>query len=314
MILAEGRDARPRDLAPDSGSASPPEGCPFCPGSEAETPPEILRVPAEGGGWSVRVVGNKFPALADGTVQRRRKGIYGWMSGVGAHEVVIESPRHDASLGDLEGHAVRDVLWACRERLRALLQRPSLEYVQIFENHGSAAGASLAHPHAQIIATAILPETMARELESFRLHRRAERACLLCSLMAQERREQERLVAGSGAFLAWTPYASRFPFEVCLGPSEHAGSFADLDDAGLADLAEHLLDVLGRLRRCLADPPYNLVVHTAPRSLETPVPDYHWHVEVLPRLARVAGFEQGTGLHINPVPPEEAARLLREAD
>jgi UDPglucose--hexose-1-phosphate uridylyltransferase len=261
----------------------------------------------------VRVVPNKFPALrVEGELGRRGEGVYDVMSGVGAHEVVIESPEHDATLAALPQAAVEDVVRAYRDRLVDLRRDGRLRSAIVFKNHGARAGASLEHPHSQIIATPIVPLAVADELHQARAYFDYRERCLYCDILYQETSERTRIVAETADAVAFAPYAPRFPFETWIMPRRHAAAFEQATDAELVALATLLRDVLGRLDRVVGDPPFNMILHTAPFGGEVS-PSYHWHVEIVPTLTTAAGFEVGTGFHINPMPPEEAARLLRDA-
>jgi len=328
VIIATDRGRRPSDFARNGAPPAENGACVFCPGNEAATPPEIAALRqgaggAGGPGWRVRVVPNKFPALeGGGDPEIAGSGLYLRMQGAGAHEVIIETPDHAADLSSMPGRALEEVLGIYRERLRELLTRQMHKYVLIFRNHGEAAGASLAHPHTQIIATPVTPLQVAEELESSRAHFEKTGRCLFCQVLEHEISDGRRILAADDAFVAFAPYASRFPYEVHLYPRKHSHSFAQESDETVARLASALGGALRRLRGVLGDPPYNFVFHTAPnKELEAGRPgywqtleqDYHWHVEILPRLTPIAGFEWGTGLHINPTAPEAAAEALRGA-
>jgi UDPglucose--hexose-1-phosphate uridylyltransferase len=314
VIIATERARRPMDFAPEVLLPNGPEGCPFCPGHEDRTPPELFRSGgSDGGPWTVRVVPNKFPALhADVEVHSAGEGIYDRMDGVGAHEVVIESPDHFTGLGTLPVTHVGEVLVAYRERLLALRKDTRLEYVLIFKNHGVAAGASLGHPHSQLIATPILPELVAEELQGAIRYFRMKERCVWCDIVRQERRDGSRLVLEDDGFIAVAPYASRFPYETWILPTAHQASFEGLMPDEVDAFARLLRELVGRLGRLFADPPYNFALHTAPLR-DTDPEHFHWHLELMPKLTRLAGFELGTGFFINPTPPEDAARFLRLA-
>lgn len=325
VIIATERARRPSDFRVERDTLGDGK-CPFCYGNEAMTPPEIRAVrdnsPPNAPGWKVRVVPNKFPALRiEGDLERAAVGQYDRMNGIGAHEVIIETPQHDADLPDLPIGDIATVLAMYRERIVDLRNDSRFRYVLIFRNRGSAAGASLAHPHSQLIATPITPRTVAMELESARMHYMAKERCIFCDIIAQELQTHSRIVAADSDFVSWCPYASRFPFEVTVAPRRHSHDFALIDDSLLMKLARHLKEVLQRIKKSLDDPPYNYMLHTAPAyhakarrpgywtTIEL---DWHWHLEILPRLTKTAGFEWGTGFYINPTPPEDAARFLRE--
>ena len=315
VIIATERARRPMDFAPETVTPRGANGCPFCPGREDRTPPELYRSGgAENGSWAVRVVPNKFPALhPEGEVHAAGEGIYDRIDGVGAHEVVIESPDHFASLGTLPASHVGEVLVAYRERLLALRKDPRLEYVLIFKNHGVAAGASLEHPHSQLIATPILPELIAEELEGATRYFRMKERCVWCDVVSQERRDGSRLVLEEDGFVAIAPFAPRFPFETWILPTAHRSSFEGVSTDEVDSLSRLLRDLIGRLGRLFDDPPYNFALHTAPLKAGDPE-HFHWHLELMPKLTHLAGFELGTGFFINPTPPEDAARFLRQAE
>jgi UDPglucose--hexose-1-phosphate uridylyltransferase len=328
VIIASERGRRPDDFPRQEQLAK--EGfCPFCPGNESKTPPEIMAVRYDGSrpntpGWQVRVVPNKYPALRiEGELERKGVGVHDRMNGIGAHEVIIETPRHDLEMADMSVDELQRVLWVCRERLVDLYRDRRFKYVLIFKNHGAAAGASLSHPHTQIIATPVTPLAISEELASAKEHYHVKERCLFCDMITQELESGERIVYAGESFVALAPYASRFPFELFLAPRFHHYSFAEADDGMLRGLALALKDVLSRIKRCLNDPPFNFLVHTVPNVKATPkrssywdtiAADFHWHLEIMPRLTRIAGFEWGTGFYINPTAPEEAAKYLREVE
>ncbi len=305
----------PRGCPTDPG----PAGCPFCPGNEASAPQVLWR---SAGPSQVRVVPHRFPALAiEGELGRAAHGHYDRLNGIGAHEVIIEGRDHTASLGELSADVVQAVLRAWRDRMVDLYRDHRLRYVLLFENHGWAAGAQLLHPHSQLIATPVTPRTVAIELESAREHYLAKERCLFCDLLRQELSEQARIVVCDERFVTLCPYASRFPFEMHVFPRVHRHDFGAASDDDLLALARHLKDVLRRMSKALGDPAYNLVLHTAPNphsrgtrphhwtTLES---DWHWHLEILPRVQQIAGFEWGSGIYLNPTAPELAAQVLRE--
>ncbi len=326
VIIATERALRPHDflIEPERKEVN---FCPFCEGNEEKTPPEIFAVrhsdsERDRPGWRVRVVPNKFPALKiEGGLDRRGLGPYDRMNGVGAHEVIIETPDHVAHFSDLKPEQLKLVLATYRERLVDLRHDRRFKYILIFKNYGQAAGASLSHPHTQLIATPVTPRTVAVELQSARDHYHVKERCLFCDIIDYELDAQERIIARNDRFVAIAPYASRFPFEVFLAPLQHRHDFAEITEEEIELLAEIMRELLGRMKTTLNDPPYNFLIHTIPNTRSTPKRyaywetiehDFHWHLEIMPRLTRIAGFEWGTGFYINPTPPEAAARYLRE--
>ncbi len=329
VIVATARGGRPHDFSVIDDRSQEGKFCPFCPGNEHKTPKEILayrdpNTEPNTPGWELRVIPNKFPALAiEGELNRQGFGLYDKMRGLGAHEVVVETPNHDQHMADMPLEHLVKVIYAYRERLEDLMKDTRFRYVLIFKNWGLTAGASLSHPHTQIIATPITPRTVAIELQSAQDHFRVKERCLFCDMIAQEVASNERIIQSNNRFLAIAPYASRFPFESFIIPKRHSYSFTEIDDDGIWDLARMLKDILGRLKIYLKDPPFNWLLHTSPNINMTPKRpgywqtiqfDYHWHIEVIPRLTKMAGFEWGTGFYINPTPPETAAEELRAVD
>ena len=294
--------------------------CPFDPGNEDKTPPEVFAFRKDGTapntpGWQVRVVPNKFPALQiEGTLDRRGEGLYDKMNGVGAHEVVIETPDHDQDFADLPIEHMVLVLKAYRERMNDLHRDRRFRYVLIFKNHGAGAGATLEHSHTQLIATPIIPKILQEELEGARRYYELKERCVFCDMIQQDTADNNgrRVVTQNDRFLVIEPFAPRFPFETWILPRRHDSSYQIVsDEEEYVDLASILKDTLQRLNQALDRPPYNFVIHTAPVS-DGDLESFHWHLEIMPKLTRVAGFEIGSGFYINPTPPEDAAQYLRE--
>ena len=318
VIIATGRARRPSDFSREP-VPKPLEGspCPFCYGSEHKTAPEILAYRQGGGpnqpGWTLRVVPSKFPALEiEGNLNREGEGMFDRMNGLGAHEVIIESPAHSASLIDLSERQIEDVLWACRERIVDLKRDHRLRYVVVFKNHGSAAGASLEHSHCQLIALPVTPKRVREEIDGARGYFAFRERCVFCDIVRQESNSAVRMVTETDHFAALEPYAPRFPFETWILPKVHNSHFEDADAGSFANLAWVLKSTLRKLDKVLEQPAYNFAIHTSPVQEER-TQHYHWHIEIMPRLTRVAGFEWATGFYMNPTPPEEAAAFLREA-
>jgi UDPglucose--hexose-1-phosphate uridylyltransferase len=315
VIISTERARRPSDFAAERVRPLV-SACVFCEGHEAQTPPEILAGRATGAtpnapGWTYRVVSNKFPALRiEGELEPVGEGLFDKMNGVGAHEVVIETPHHGGSLATLSIDAVADVLLAFRERMLDLRKDPRFAYVLVFKNHGEAAGASLEHPHSQLIATPIIPIMVSEELTGSARYYELKERCVWCDMARQERRSGHRMILESQGFVAVAPFAPRFPFETWILPWRHRSAFEDSTEEELRGLAGILGDFLRRMNRVLGEPPFNFMLHTAPFR-EAQLEAFHWHLEVIPKLTRVAGFEWGSGFFINPVPPEDAAEALR---
>ena len=292
--------------------------CPFCTGREDMTPPEIFAIrsngaPRNGPGWDLRVVPNRFPALkVEGGLDREADGMFDRMNGIGAHEVIIETPDHDKTLASMTEGEIERVLSAFRARVQDLKQDRRFRYILLFKNHGGPAGATLEHPHSQLIALPIVPDFVRKEIEGARHHYTDKERCVFCDIVRQELAVARRIILENADIVALAPYAPRFPFETWLVPRRHGSRFEDASPTEYASLARMLKALLQRVNRALESPSYNLIVHTSPFSEETGE-FYHWHLELMPRLTKVAGFEWGTGFYINPTSPEEAARVLRDA-
>jgi UDPglucose--hexose-1-phosphate uridylyltransferase len=325
-IIAPERGQRASETLPSEvkDRVSPADD-PFSRGNEAQTAPEIFRLPkGDATPWQVRVFANSFPALkVEGEVVREAVGFNDTVTGVGAHEVIVETPESDQELADLEVDEIQLVLEAYRARLLDLRHDIRLRYVLIFKNKGREAGASVDHAHSQLIATPIIPTAVVNELNSCREHYSRRERCLFCDLIRQEQRLAERICLETDHYIAMAPFAASTPFETWILPKEHRHDFALSSDEELRGTAVILRNFLRRARKLLDDPPYNLVLHTVPNPHSRPgrpdywttiEHDYHWHFEFAPRTSRLAGFEWGSGYTINPTPPEEAARMIAETD
>jgi len=318
VIISSERGKRPSSWA---GQVNRKGGgfCPFCPGHEDKTPPEIyakrpLTEAQNVPGWQIRVVPNKFPALkVEGTLHAKGFGNYDMMNGVGAHEVIIETPKHAADLTDLSDAQATDILLTYRERMVDLARDARFKYVLVFKNHGGAAGASLEHSHSQIIATPIIPKRVSEELEgSKRFYNHKER-CVFCDMIQYDIKSKVRIISRTENFVALAPFAPRFPYETWLLPMTHFSHFEKMPETLFGQLANILKDTLRRINSSLGYPPFNFVLHSAPVQVEEMLV-YHWHFEVIPKLTSIAGFEWGTGFYINPTAPEVAAEHLRKLE
>lgn len=316
VIISTERGKRPTDFAsvPPARSTT---FCPFCEGNESKTPPEVLAFREPGTerdkpGWRVRVVPNKFPALqVEGDLNRQGEGIYDKMNGIGAHEVIIETPDHNKKLSDLDENHVSEVILAWQQRVLDLKKDERFKYVVIFKNHGEAAGASLEHTHTQLVAMPIVPKRVVEELEGSRKYYDFKERCVFCDIVAQETIDDVRTVSANESYIAIEPFAARFPFETWILPRHHRSAFEESSRQEIVHLARILKEVLMRLDIGLSNPPYNFILHTLPLHGNNRA-WYHWHMEIMPKLTRVAGFEWGSGFYINPTAPEEAAQYLRE--
>jgi UDPglucose--hexose-1-phosphate uridylyltransferase len=319
VIVGTERPRRPEDfravLEPPA-----PGPCALCEGNERETPPELLayRPSGDGGpdapGWRVRVVPNRFPALrVEGDLERRGHGLYDLMNGVGAHELIVESPRHDDDLATLPLVAVEDVVHAYQERMLDLRRDTRFRSVVVFKTADRGLGPLLDHPHSQLLATPTLPVELATELAQARTYHDYRERCLFCDILHQETEEAERLIVESEHVVAFVPFAARLPFETWIVPRRHAAGYEHLRAGERRDLARTLRTVLARLRSTLGGAPTSLVLHSAPFA-ESEAPYFHWHVEIAPRVVVPGVLATGSGFPANPLPSEDAARFLRAVE
>ncbi len=316
VIMATERAKRPSDYRNNKERRHLPHHmptCPFCPGNERKTPAELARVP-DGENWKIRVVTNKFAALTpDGEKTRREDGgLARMVSGVGRHEVIIETPAHDLTTGLLGTGQIEDVLRTYRARFINAHNDPRVEHAIIFKNHGEAAGATLEHSHSQLIALPIIPKRVSEELDGALEYYNFKERCVFCDIIRQEVMQGVRVVSENRDFIAITPYAPKSPFEIWILPKVHEANFENAQKHHYESLSMIFSDVLRRMDKVLNFPPYNFILHAAPIR-DGASQFYHWHFELIPKLTKTAGFEWGSGFYINPTPPEEAAKFLREA-
>lgn len=317
VIISTERSKRPSDFNNKHTEKNENGFCPFDYGNEDKTPHEILAIRKDGShsdrpGWTLRVVPNKFPALhIEGDLNREGDGMYDKMGGIGAHEVIIETQEHDRIMSSFSVPMMNDILWTYRERIKDLKRDKRFKYVLIFKNHGEAAGASLEHTHSQLIALPIIPIAVEEELHGSKDYYEYKERCIFCDMIRQEIAEKERLVTQNTDFIAFEPYASRFPFETWVLPRRHFSHYEGASDSMLESLSTIFLEVIGKIDKALDHPPFNFILHTAPFTTDQ-LDHYHWHFEIIPILTKVAGFEWGTGFFINPTSPEDAASYLRE--
>ncbi len=302
----------------------PSRGCPFCAGNEAQTPPELYAIrnqdSADGPGWKVRVIPNIKPILQeDGELKKTGVGVYDMVSGVGANEVIIETPEHIINFFELSEEQIGFVLKVYQQRIIALQKDSRIRYVLIFKNHRPQAGAStIEHTHSDLIGLPAIPIRIKQKLNGAREYYGFKERCIFCDIIKQELEMADRLVFQSENFVVITPYASRFPFEMLIIPREHSYSYKLTDEFQFKDLAGVLKKVCKILNDVVDDPPYNLILNDCPNLLprqdywKTIKADFHWHIELTPRLYRTTGFELGTGFYINRYAPERAAAVLRK--
>ncbi len=326
-IVSTERGWRPFEYKPKRVLDERP--CPFCEGRESQTTGEVYAIrkegsAADGPGWQVRVILSKMPLLSRDkeTIERYGQGIYDLMDGVGEHEVIIESPQHCHDLDELSIDAIEKVVQAYVHRFNDLAKDPRMKYSLLFKNHGLVSGSArdvIRHSRSQLIAMPITPKRVKEELAASREYFQRRERCVFCDILKQETSDGSRLVMQNASFFAFCPFASRAPFEMWIMPKRHSADFGALPRENFRDFAEALKQCLSKLRALLDDPPFSFILHTAPyrhqkqtAQWKTIEEDYHWYLQISPRLSHQAGFEWGSGVHINPTPPEDAALLLRE--
>jgi len=309
VIVASERGLRPNEFKP--GGPELGHVCPFCPGHEEETPPPVYTLRnGEGGDWRLRVVLNKYPALAaGGSAANVPDGMYEHMDGIGSHEVVIDTPFHDRQLEDMPVRDVADIFRTFILRANEIKKDPGVKYIMIFKNFGQHAGASLAHPHSQIIAMPMVPIRVVTEIDGARAYSEKNGRCVFCDIVREETGFRKRVVGENDNFLAITPYASRFSFETWILPKKHESHFERMESGLAEDLASIVKGTIGKLHSALEGIAYNLIVHSMPVQ-DREAGHYHWHIEIMPKFNHMAGFEWGTGFYINTVSPEDAAEMM----
>lgn len=261
--------------------------------------------------WWLQVVPNKYPAFQPGRCPALlTRGPYRWQDGVGFHEVVV-TREHERAIAAMSSQQVEIVLSAYRDRYLALKDEDCVAYISIFHNHGREAGASLGHPHSQIIAIPVIPPDVGRSLKGSAEYFRRHRRCVHCAMLAFERRERRRIIYQNRDFMVFCPFVSRQAFEVRIFPKRHAPEFESSSDGEISMAADALRAALAKLARGLGEPAHNFFIHTAPTADGTAAPHYHWHIEIIPKTAIWAGFEIGTGIEISTISPEAAAAFLR---
>ncbi|MEW6201160.1 MAG: galactose-1-phosphate uridylyltransferase [bacterium] len=315
VIIATERAKRPEEFSSKGHSRTEDrpeliEKCPFCPGNETKTPPETFRI-SRNSQWRVRVIPNKFAALQqEGERKRTIKGVERSMSGVGIHEVIIETPLHNKTTALLSTQEVTDIINAYRNRHETISSDPRIELVIIFKNHGESAGTSLEHPHSQLIATPIVPSQIRHRLEDALVFSDDYGQCVYCQMLRDELNEKIRLIEENDYFAAFILYAAASPFHIWIMPKRHMACFSLITDEETSALAATLGSVLKKLYYGLGDPDFNYVIRSVPIGLKT-APYFHWYLSIVPRLSKAAGFELGSGMFINTSLPEQSAEFLR---
>jgi len=312
VIISTERGRRPLDYKIKTEEKKK-DNCVFCEGNESKTPPEIFAFRKEGTmknkpGWKVRVVPNKYPALKMEWREAalERAGMFEKMEGLGVHEVIIETPYHYKDFDNLSTDNIVLILKTYRQRYLDLCGDKRIKYIF-----------SLEHPHSQLIATPIIPQKIKEELRGAKEYFDLNTRCIFCDYVKQEIKSKDRLIKETEKYVAISPFAARFPFETWILPKYHNARYEEASDNDILSLAGIMKEILFRIKKKLNNPPYNFIIHTAPPKgfsiRECPDLDkkYHWHIEIIPRLTKIAGFEWGTGFYINTTSPEEAARILR---
>lgn len=317
VIIDTDHPSKPEDFEYET-STFRPGTCPFCYGNEFMTPEEIESIrdhqtTINTPGWQVRVIANKFPALQiEGDLDRRGIGIYDMSGGIGAHEVLIETPYHSKDIPDLLNNEVENFITMYCRRSIDLEKDRRFKYVMIFKNSGVAAGASLEHPHSQIIALPMVPKSVMEEIRGAHNYFEYRERCIFCDIIRQETQDKERVIIENDYFVSFCPFVSRFPFEIWILPKKHNGYFCHTPQEELPALAAILKETVTRLRKIFTNLSYNFIIHSSPINSDGGIEGYHWHIELMPRITRVAGFEWGSGFYVVPTPPELAAKYLKE--
>jgi UDPglucose--hexose-1-phosphate uridylyltransferase len=326
VVIATERSRRPTDFAKQKTEPVKATDCPLCPGNEYMTPPAVLAYFDQNQelkkgeeqrdfrykDWKIRVIPNLYPAFNPPDKPMDRGQIVernNFGHAIGHHEVLIESPNHYEQPSDASVQQLINVIEACKDRLNALSQKTYVKYVQIFRNHGLEAGASLSHPHSQIIATPFVPTIVKKEVEASREYFDENGTCFFCDLIKKEMKN-DRLIKRTSDFTVFSPYASVHPLEFWIIPNRHMINMLSLSKSETEELAKILRSALKALKELVNDPPYNFGIHLSINQMEKEY--YHWHIEVYPHLSIWAGFEKSTGMYINTVTPENAAYELRK--
>lgn len=317
VIISTERAKRPEDFVKLKKEVTPlppyKEDCPFCPGHEDKTPPETFRLGDEKN-WKVRVVYNKFSALSlEGERTRKIDGIYHSINGVGVHEVIIEHPCHNVLTAILSEEEVMDIIRTYKNRYIQAQKDKRIEAIIIFKNHGLSAGTSLEHPHSQLIATPIVPPQIRNRMERAIQYFDDTGKCIFCQTLLSELSAKERIVLETEHFVSFIPYAALSPFHIWIFPRRHMGSFTQIDEGEINDLASNLKKTLAKLYYGLHNPDFNYTIRSIPTD-EKETDYFHWYISIIPRISQTAGFELGSGMFINVALPEKSAEYLRQVN
>jgi len=318
VIIARERAKRPYDFAKDREVRTTPdhvEDCPFCPGNERLTPPEVAVYHQESdrAHWIIRIVPNMFPALTPHTTTKEKfvDSRFKAKGGFGFHEVIIETPRHNQTLPGMDASHAAMLMQAYRDRYEVLSREAHVKMILIFKNHGVTAGTSLDHPHSQIIASPVVSAHAKRKSEVAGRYCEKTSRCLYCDINRWEIESESRLVSENDQFVIFHPFASHYPFETWISPKKHQASFGNIDLTEISELGKVLQENIRKMNSLLAEPDYNCVFHTAPIEEEN-AKYLHWYVQIVPRIWTAAGFEMGSGIYINTAVPEDTAKFMRE--
>jgi UDPglucose--hexose-1-phosphate uridylyltransferase len=315
VIISTERAKRPTDyIKPTPRRANPPylDNCPFCPGNEYKTPEEFYRVSLDGT-WKIRVISNKYPAVAkEGDRTRSIDGTRRMVTGVGIHEVIIENPLHNTTPALMEQSEIEEIIRVYRERFVEAHLDERVEHVIIFKNHGLGAGTSIEHPHSQLIAVPVIPVQHRDRVQSAMHYFDDTGECLVCDTLKMEKNDGRRVVIETEHFLTFVPYAALSPFHIWIFPKRHSAAFSDILEEEITDISAHLKGILTKFYYGLEDPDYNLVIRSS-RPQDVGNEYSHWYLSIVPRMSRAAGFELGSGMFINSALPEGSAEFLRSA-
>ncbi|MGC9061112.1 MAG: galactose-1-phosphate uridylyltransferase [Thermoplasmata archaeon] len=318
VIIASERAKRKKEIGENKGEKAQipewSENCPFCPGNEEQTPPEIFSYTyseTPGSKWKIRVIPNKYPVVSNQYSTSITDGFFKRRNATGLHYVIVESPYHNRDIPDMEHSEIQDVVNAYFETMKKLLEKPEIKSVILFRNHGKDAGTSLIHPHSQAVGFSFVPTHIMDLFNVARCYAHEYGSCLYCDTLKEEIANGERIVYENEEFVALVPFAAKLPYEIHIIPRKHRSHFINTERNALVALADVLGRVLKALRDALGDPSYNLVLHTSPSYLKE-VDYYHWYIEIIPRITIPAGLEMGSGITVNISLPENDAIILKE--
>ncbi len=311
VIISQARENRPMDVdnSPNTQVKQKEEiTCPFCPGNESSTPVEEWKLEDENG-WLIRVVENKFPALNKNlTYNEKEEGLFKWGEAAGIHEVIIEHTNHHHEFFNYSIEEFKNIIIAYKERMQSLYTKDSIEFVAVFKNHGKTAGASLKHPHSQIIATPFIPPDLREELEGSKSYYENNGQCIFCSIIEEELKLNKRIILEDENYVVISPYAAKMPYQMSILPKSHQERFENLKEEEVDKLATVIYKLSSSILNNLGNIPFNLYIHTSPKGN---YPYFHWHMEIVPRLPVMGGFELATGIFVNSNSPEKCAEILK---